>query len=97
MGGSTEGVLRVRGKGVSLGLQEAHWQGCWFRCGFLQGDDDVFAHCCTHRCTPLSSAGATQVVNLELLSKPPEHRALSNPWPYYPRCAWCFCHSICSP
>ena len=30
-------------------------------------------------------AGATQVINLELLTKPPETRAPSNPWPYYPR------------
>ena len=29
--------------------------------------------------------GATQVVNLELLSRPPDTRAPSNPWPYYPR------------
>lgn len=26
-----------------------------------------------------------QVINLELLSKPPEERAPNNPWPYYPR------------
>jgi len=29
--------------------------------------------------------GATSVVNLELLSQPPEGRSPSNPWPYYPR------------
>ena len=29
--------------------------------------------------------GATQVINLELLSQPPEERAPNNPWPYYPR------------
>jgi glutamate synthase (NADPH/NADH) len=29
--------------------------------------------------------GATSVTNLELMSKPPEGRADSNPWPYYPR------------
>ncbi|KAL4855140.1 Glutamate synthase [NADH] [Chlorella vulgaris] len=29
--------------------------------------------------------GASQVINLELLSKPPETRAPGNPWPYYPR------------
>ena len=29
--------------------------------------------------------GAHSVLNCELLSKPPEHRALNNPWPYYPR------------
>lgn len=29
--------------------------------------------------------GATNVTNLELLSKPPEGRAPNNPWPYYPR------------
>ncbi|KAL4421584.1 hypothetical protein ABPG75_010875, partial [Micractinium tetrahymenae] len=29
--------------------------------------------------------GATEVVNLELLSRPPDTRAPNNPWPYYPR------------
>ncbi|KAI7845826.1 hypothetical protein COHA_000736 [Chlorella ohadii] len=29
--------------------------------------------------------GANSIVNLELLSQPPEHRAPNNPWPYYPR------------
>ena len=29
--------------------------------------------------------GATQVVNLELMSMPPNERAPNNPWPYYPR------------
>lgn len=29
--------------------------------------------------------GASEVVNLELLSKPPEKRSEENPWPYYPR------------
>lgn len=29
--------------------------------------------------------GATAVVNLELMPCPPEQRADSNPWPYYPR------------
>ena len=38
---------------------------------------------CAHSFVP--AAGATQVVNLELLSKPPETRAPNNPWPYYPR------------
>ena len=44
-------------------------------------------HAALSPCTspPHPPAGATQVVNLELLSKPPETRAPSNPWPYYPR------------
>ncbi|KAL4529823.1 hypothetical protein Ndes2526A_g04578 [Nannochloris sp. 'desiccata'] len=29
--------------------------------------------------------GATSIVNLELLSQPPETRGANNPWPYYPR------------
>ena len=29
--------------------------------------------------------GAESIINLELLSKPPETRATNNPWPYYPR------------
>ena len=42
-------------------------------------------HACMHLSASHRPAGATQVVNLELLSKPPETRAPSNPWPYYPR------------
>ena len=29
--------------------------------------------------------GASSIINLELMSKPPESRAPNNPWPYYPR------------
>lgn len=29
--------------------------------------------------------GATSIVNLELLEKPPEKRASNNPWPQWPR------------
>jgi hypothetical protein len=42
-------------------------------------------YACMHLSASHRPAGATQVVNLELLSKPPETRAPSNPWPYYPR------------
>lgn len=29
--------------------------------------------------------GATQVINLELMDRPPEERAAGNPWPMWPR------------
>ena len=35
--------------------------------------------------------GATNVINLELLDKPPELRAANNPWPQWPRIFRCVC------